>query len=70
MLDLPRPLYGLFFFGIVLILLSFFYICTGRAYARLHGWICRADDPKGFWFEVLLSCVLGFILIGLSFYEG
>ena len=43
---------------------------TGKAYARLHGWIYRADDPKGFWLEVAGSYLLGLALIALFLYEN
>lgn len=67
---LQHPRYGLLTFGILLIALGVFYTYTGKAYARLHGWIYRADDPKGFWLEVAGSYLLGLALIGLFFYEN
>jgi hypothetical protein len=62
---LAHPRYGLLIGGIVLIALGALYTCTGKAYARFHGWIYRADDPKGFWLEVAGSYLLGIALIGL-----
>lgn len=67
---LQHPRYGLLTFGILLIALGVFYTYTGKAYARLHGWIYRADDPKGFWLEVAGSYLLGLALIGLFLYEN
>jgi hypothetical protein len=61
-----QPRYALITFGILLIALGVRYTYTGKAYARLHGWIYRADDPKGFWLEVVGSYLLGLALIGLG----
>jgi hypothetical protein len=67
---IQHPRYGLLAGGIILIALGARYTCTGKAYARLHGWIYRADDPKGFWLEVAGSYLLGLALIGLFLYES
>jgi hypothetical protein len=64
---LPSPRYGLLIGGIVGIALGASYTYTGKAYARFHGWVYRADDRKGFWFEVAGSYLLGLALIGLFF---
>jgi hypothetical protein len=60
---------NMLFFGIGLIVFGVVYICMGRAYARFHGWIYRADDPKGFWCEVGLFFVLGAGFIASALYE-
>jgi hypothetical protein len=62
---LQSPPYGLLVGGVALIALGALYTCTGKAYARFHGYIYRADDPKGFWLEVASSYLLGLALIGL-----
>jgi hypothetical protein len=67
---LRSPRYGLLTFGIFLIALAMFYTYTGKAYARFHGWVYRADDPKGYWLEVAVSYLLGLGLIGLFLYEN
>ena len=67
---IQHPRYGLLAGGIVLIALGVRYTCTGKAYARGHGTIYRADDPKGFWLEVAASYLLGLALIGLFLYEN
>jgi hypothetical protein len=54
--------------GIALIILGVVYTCMGRAYARFHGWVNRADDPKGYWSEVALYFVLGAGLIAYALY--
>jgi len=66
---LLKPPNTLFTAGMVLILLAVVYMCTGKAYARFHGWIYRANDPKGYWLEVAGSFLLGVGLIGLFLYE-
>jgi H+/Cl- antiporter ClcA len=50
--------------GIALIVLGVVYTCMGRAYARFHGWVNRADDPKGYWRAVASYLVVGAGLIG------
>jgi hypothetical protein len=60
----------LFFLGIFVIALAVSYICTGKAYARLHGWVYRADDPIGYWCEVALCFVFGAGLIAYSLYKN
>ena len=59
------PRYGLLAGGIVLIALGVLYTCTGKAYARFHGTIYRADDPKGFWLKVASSYLFGLAMIEL-----
>jgi hypothetical protein len=65
----PHPLYELLFPGLFMICLGLLYACIGKAYARFHGWVYRAKDPKEFWLEVAGYCLFGLILICLSFYE-
>jgi hypothetical protein len=67
---LLSPRYALLTFGISLIAVAVLYTCTGKAYARFHGWVYRADDPKGYWLEVVGSYLLGLGLIGLWLYEN
>jgi hypothetical protein len=64
------PPYGLLVGGVGLIVIGAVYTYTGKAYARFHGWISRADDPKGFWLEVGALYLFGLGLIGLFFYEN
>ena len=63
-----HPRYGLLTFGILLIALGVFYTYTGKAYARLHGWIYRADDPKGYWLAVASYLVGGAVLVAYALY--
>jgi hypothetical protein len=70
MADLFGPYVNMLFFGSGLIVLGVVYICMGRAYARFHGWVSRADDPKGFWSEVALSLILGAGFIAYALYRN
>ena len=54
--------------GIALIVLGVVYTCMGRAYARFHGWVYRADDPKGYWRAVASYLVVGAVLIAYALY--
>jgi hypothetical protein len=56
--------------GIGFIVLGVVYTCMGKAYARFHGWVYRADDPKGYWSEVALYFVLGAGFIAYSLYRN
>jgi hypothetical protein len=55
-------------FGIGLIGFGVVYLCLGKAYARFHGWVYRANDPKGYWFEIVLYFALGTGSIAYSIY--
>jgi hypothetical protein len=56
--------------GIGFIAIGVVYTCMGKAYARFHGWVYRADNPKGYWFEVALYFVLGAGFIAYSLYQN
>jgi hypothetical protein len=60
----------LLLFGIGLIVLAVVYTCMGKAYARFHGWVYRADDPKGYWSEVAAYFVLGAGFIAYFLYKN
>ena len=60
---------NMLFFGVGLIVFGVVYVCMGRAYARFHGWIYRANDPKGYWREVALYFVLGAGFVVYALYE-
>jgi hypothetical protein len=54
--------------GIALIVIGAVYTYMGRAYARFHGWVYRADDPKGYWTAVASYFVAGAVLIAYALY--
>jgi hypothetical protein len=58
---------GLFWFGVLLLLLGGFGIYSGKALAR-GGAVDRDKDPKGFWFIIGLDYLIGIGLIGYYFY--
>ena len=61
---------SLFLGGVGLIVLGLIYARMGKAYARFHGWVYRANDPKGFWFEVAMYWIVGTALIANALYES
>jgi hypothetical protein len=42
--------------------------CTGKAWTRFHGWVYRAEEPKRFWLEVAMDCLIGVAFIGIFLY--
>jgi hypothetical protein len=61
-----RPPNTIFTFGMFLIFLGGVYTYSGKAYIRFNGWVSRAEDPKGYWWEVGMCYLCGFGLIGCS----
>ena len=57
-----------FIMGIVLIGLALIFALTGRCLVKYRGIIYRADDPKEFWQNIAVYCVLGLVCLGLYVY--
>jgi hypothetical protein len=53
--------------GSIFILAAVFFVYTGKAKVRFHGWVYRAEEPGWFWFEVVLCFLCGVLLIGAFF---
>jgi hypothetical protein len=41
----------------------------GKAWVRFYGWVYRSEEPKWFWWEVFLDCVVGGGFIGYFLYK-
>jgi hypothetical protein len=54
--------------GIVLMGVTLISTLTGTCLVKYRGFIYRAEDPKEFWQNVALYCVLGLISLGLYLY--
>jgi hypothetical protein len=60
--DLTSPIRSPSLF-LILAVISFsaavVWTCTGKAWIRFHGWVYRAQEPKRFWWEVAMDCLIG-----------
>ena len=54
--------------GIVLMGVTLISTLTGTCLVKYRGFVFRAEDPKEFWQNVALYCVLGLISLGLYLY--
>ncbi len=45
-------------------------ILTGRTLVKYQGIVSRADDPKTFWENIAVYCVLGLVCFGLYLYTA
>lgn len=43
---------------------------TGKAYVRFRGWVYREEQPKRYWLEVAMYCLVGLGFIALFFYKA
>jgi hypothetical protein len=56
--------------GIVVLFLAVIYTYIGKVWSRYHrGWVCRANEPKRYWFEVAMYYLLGLGMIGFFLYK-
>lgn len=65
-----RAPYSLCTFGMFLFFLAGFYMYTGKAYLRFRGWVYREEQPKRYWLEVAMYCLVGLGFIALFFYKA
>jgi hypothetical protein len=54
--------------GSVLMGVTLISTLTGTCLVKYRGFVFRAEDPKEFWRNVALYCVLGLISLGLYLY--
>jgi hypothetical protein len=54
--------------GIVLMGVTLISTPTGTCLVKYRGFVCRGEDPKEFWQNVALYCVIGLISLGLYLY--
>jgi hypothetical protein len=54
--------------GIVLMVMSLIFTLSGRCLVKYRGIVSRAEDPKEFWQNIALYCVLGLICLGFYLY--
>ena len=71
--DLPpflRSPYFQLIFGVISFSAAVVQTCTGKAWARFHGWVYRAEEPSDFWVTVAMYYFIGVYLIGYFLYEA
>lgn len=57
-------------FGIVLLVMTAVFTLSGETLERYHGIISRAEEPKRFWWDVVLYFLGGLFFIGLYLYQN
>ncbi len=48
--------------------MSLIFTLSGRCLVKYRGIVSRAEDPKEFWQNIALYCVLGLICLGFYLY--
>ena len=66
---LRRPYFQLIF-GVISFSAAVVWTCTGKAWARFHGWVYRAEEPTDFWGTVAMYYLIGVFLIGYFLYKA
>jgi hypothetical protein len=54
--------------GIVLMSMTLIFTLTGKCLVKYKGIVSRANDPKTFWQNIAVYCVLGLLCLGLYLY--
>ena len=71
--DLHLLLRGPYFqliFGVISFSAAVVWTYTGKAWARFHGWVYRAEEPTDFWGTVAMYYLIGVFLIGYFLYKA
>ena len=55
--------------GIVLLVLPAIFILSGETFEPRGGIVCRAGEPKRFWWNVVMYSLGGLFFIGLYLYQ-
>ena len=56
--------------GIVLLVMTAVFTLSGETLERYHGIVCRAEEPKRFWCDVVMYFIAGLFFIGLYLYQN
>ena len=56
--------------GIVLLVVTAVFTISGEALEQYHGIVCRTEEPKRFWWDVVLYFLSGLFFIGLYLYQN
>jgi hypothetical protein len=66
---LVKPPHIFLMLGILSISAAVVFTCTGKAWVRFNGWICRAKQPGWFWWGVALYYLVGVCFVGYFLYR-
>lgn len=56
--------------GIVLLVMTAVFTLSGETLERYHGIVYRTEEPKRFWWDVVLYFIAGLFFIGLYLYQN
>jgi hypothetical protein len=56
--------------GIVLLIMTAVFTLSGETLERYHGIVCRTEEPKRFWWDVVMYFIGGLFFIGLYLYQN
>jgi hypothetical protein len=59
-----RPPYVFLLLGIASICAAVVFTCKRKVWVRFNGWVHRAEEPKWFWWGVLLYYAGGLYFVG------
>ena len=59
-----RTPYFQLIFGVFSFSAGVVWTCTGKTWARFHGWVYRTKEPSNFWWAVAMYYLIGAFLIG------
>jgi H+/Cl- antiporter ClcA len=60
----------LLFIGIILLVMTAVFTLSGETLERYHGFVSRAEEPKRFWWDVVVYFLGGLFFIGLYLYQN
>ena len=56
--------------GVFLLVAAAAFLLTGKTLERYGRFMSRAEDPKRFWWDVVMWFLIGFFFIGLYLYQN
>lgn len=56
--------------GIILLIATAIFTLSGETLERYHGFVSRTEEPKRFWWDVVLYFLGGLFFIGLYLYQN
>jgi hypothetical protein len=65
-----NPPYAYLIFGAAFVAMAMYSTSSGKTWARFHGWVYRANEPKWFWWMVAEDYLAGFGFIAYFMYLG
>jgi 1,4-alpha-glucan branching enzyme len=63
------PQHRFLLIGIILLVMTAVFTLSGETLERYHGVVYRMEEPKRFWWDVVLYFLAGLFFIGLYVYQ-